>query len=96
MTVFDASNPYEMVKIASLPVDESNDLQFATACLCFDRATNLIRVTQNSVGGSGNVGYLKELKSTSIIDCGHLTEIPSFVKKRSLPQNIDSVAAMHI
>ena len=95
--MYDNTNPYQFVKLASVPIGEDNfGGAFSISCLCYDQDRDVLRVAL-SQAGIGNIGYYLEMKLCSEVleSSSNLTEVPSYVKQIPIHEAAGSVNAIH-
>ena len=85
IALFDTTNPFEFTRISSCPIRKQLDAKvFNLQHLAYNEASDTLLVfTSDAHEGSGSACF--ELKLSKLVYCGHLSEIPNFVKEKQLP-----------
>ena len=98
-SLFDCSNPFDLVKVASLPVEhyEAHLTGFYTTNMCYDFQLSLIRVVRCDVY-SRILLSLTEFKLEDVRQSWtrDWVSVPSFVKTNQFPAGMEAINAMHV
>lgn len=100
LSVFDRSDPHNLIKVASVPIDEysadgGND--FNLTCMAYDAAWDTLTIVRSSMN-HGSVVQMKQVKlMKSVVEEGKsYEEIPTFVKSVPFPAGMKGVNAIHL